>query len=311
MRIGIDAMGGDYAPQVTVAGTISALPMLSSGSTIVLFGNKKQIKQLLPEGIDSRIEIVNAPEVIGMGESPAQAFARKPQSSIAVGFHYLQERRIDGLASAGNTGAMLVGSMATVKQIEGLIRPAIASPIMTAKGGYVTLLDVGLNVDCKPEVLCQYGILGSIYASQLYGIENPKVALLNIGEEPEKGNILTKATYPLMAESKAMNFVGNIEAGHIIDGDEADVIVCDGFVGNNVLKQYEGLYELLKNQGMDIPLVEGMNYENIGGTPVLGINSNVIIGHGKSSQQAIINMILQTERTIAADLVSKFKEAFN
>ena len=304
-------MGGDFAPRVTVEGAVDALPLLAPGSIIVLFGDKKRIEELLPEGTGSRIEIVDAPEVIEMGESPAQAFNRKPQSSISVGFQHLHQEQIDGFASAGNTGAMLVGSVSTVKQIEGIIRPAIASPIMTVKGGCATLLDVGLNVDCKPEVLYQYGILGSIYTHQLYGIENPRVALLNIGEEPEKGNILTKATYPLMAESKAMNFVGNIEAGHLIAGDEADVIVCDGFVGNNVIKQYEGIYELLKGHGVDIPSVEGMNYENIGGTPVLGINSNVIIGHGKSSRQAIVSMILQTEKTIAAGLVSKFKEAFS
>jgi len=313
MRIGIDAMGGDFAPRITVAGTVSALSLLMPDSTLVLFGDQKQIEALLPAQVvsDPRIEVVDASEVIEMGESPAQAFGRKSNSSIAVGFQHLQQGLIDGFASAGNTGAMLVGAMATVKQIEGLSRPGIASSIKTISGSPVTILDVGLNVDCKPEVLFQYGILGSIYARQLHGIENPRVALLNIGEEPEKGNIATKTAYPLMQESKQMNFVGNIEASHILNGDFADVIVCDGFVGNTIIKQYEGIFELLVNQGVSLPIMEGMNYENVGGTPVLGVNANVIIGHGKSSQKAIVNMILQTEKTIAAGLVTKFKEAFN
>lgn len=313
MRIGLDAMGGDFAPDIIIAGTVNVLPLLDPTSTLVLFGDKRKIDELLPQELisDARIETVNTTQTIEMGESPAQAFSRKPDSSISVGFQYLKEGRIDGFASAGNTGAMLVGSMTTVKQIEGLIRPAITSPLVSIDGSRLTILDVGLNVDCKPEVLCQYGILGSIYARWVNGIENPRVALLNIGEEPDKGNILTRATYPLMANSPQMNFVGNIEAGQLLRGDIADVIVCDGFTGNNVIKQYEGVYDLMESQGIHLPVIEGMNYENIGGTPILGINSNVIIGHGRSSQRAITNMILQTERTIAAELVSKFKEAFS
>lgn len=313
MRIGLDAMGGDYAPQVTVKGAIDSLNFISPQSTIVLFGDREQIEKLMPMELrnDSRIEIVPTTEVIEMGDHPAQAFTRKPDSSISVGFRHLMEDKIQGFASAGSTGAMMVGCMYTVKQISGIIRPTIATAISTSNGSYVTILDVGLNADCKPEVLNQYATIGSIYAKEIFGITNPRVALLNIGEEAEKGNILTKATYPVMQQNDRINFVGNVEGKHIFDGTIADVIVCDGFTGNTILKQAEGFYNILTAMNVTGPFIEGLNYENIGGTPVLGINSNVIIGHGCSSAKAITNMILQTEKTIASDIVSKFKVAFN
>lgn len=312
MRIGLDAMGGDFAPKVAVEGAIASLEKLAVGSSLVLFGNKEQIYEYLPEEFRSRIEIVHTTEVIEMCDQPAQAFTRKADSSIAVGFSHLMQGKIDGFASAGSTGAMMVGCIHGVKPIEGVIRPTIATHITTTGKNPVTILDVGLNADCKPEVLYQYAIIGSLYSSEIVGVENPRVALLNIGEEEGKGNLIAKATYPLMAANNGeFNFVGNIEGKHIFDGTIADVVVCDGFMGNTILKMAEGFYEILKPFAQRIPAIESMNYEAVGGTPVLGINSNVIIGHGCSSARAIKNMILTTEKTIKADVVSKFKQAFS
>lgn len=316
MRIGLDAMGGDFAPQVTVEGAHRALARLSPGTTLVLFGDRDALRAEDAFGVldDPRIEVVHTTETIGMGDHPVKAFAQKDDSSIVVGFRRLCNGDISGFASAGSTGAMMVGCMQGVGQIEGVIRPAIATAFKTVTGSDVLLLDVGLNADCKPEVLAQYGMIGSIYARETLGIENPRVALLNIGEESEKGNLLTKATYPLMAErgeAGDYNFVGNVEGKHLLTAGVADVIVCDGFAGNTLLKTLEGFHHILSSQAIQTPLVEGLNYENVGGTPVLGINSTVIIGHGCSSAKAIENMILLTERAARTDMVSQFRKAFN
>lgn len=306
-------MGGDFAPEAVVSGTIDASKRVSPATTIVLFGEKNRLTELFEArgGVPSGVEIVSATEVIDMNDHPVQAFVKKPDSSIAVGFAHLAAGRIDGFASAGSTGAMMVGCMSAIKQIEGVIRPTISAVVPTVKGdGHVMLLDVGLNVDCKPEVLYQYGVIGSIYSQRMLKTDNPRVALLNIGEEKEKGNLVSKATYELMENSAAFNFVGNIEAKHIFTGDVADVVVCDGFVGNTILKQAEGFYDILRSYGFTNEFIDNLNYESQGGTPVLGINSTVIIGHGCSSPKAIRNMILQTEKTVEAGLVLKFKEAF-
>lgn len=315
MRIGLDAMGGDFAPRVTVEGAHAALTHLSEGTTLVLFGDREALRAEDSYGLlnDSRVEVVHTSEVIGMGDHPVKAFAQKGDSSIVVGFRHLCEGGISGFASAGSTGAMMVGCMQCVGQIEGVIRPAIATAFKTVAGGDVLLLDVGLNADCKPEVLAQYGTIGSIYARETLGIPDPRVALLNIGEESEKGNLLTKATYPMMAErgeAGDYNFVGNVEGKHLLTAEVADVVVCDGFSGNTLLKTVEGFYHILHAQGQTSPVIEGLNYENVGGTPVLGINSTVIIGHGCSSAKAITNMILLTERAARTDMVSQFKKAF-
>ncbi len=315
MRIGLDAMGGDFAPRVTVEGAHAALAHLSETTTLVLFGDRQALQKEDSFGVlqNPRIEVINTSEVIAMGDHPVKAFTAKSDSSIVVGFRHLCQGDIAGFASAGSTGAMMVGCMQAVGQIEGVIRPAIATAFKTATGQDLLLLDVGLNADCKPEVLAQYGTIGSIYAKETLGIANPRVALLNIGEEPEKGNLLTKATYPLMAERGAAgdyHFVGNIEGKHLLTSDVADVVVCDGFSGNTLLKTIEGFYHILHQQGVDSPFIEGLNYENVGGTPVLGINSTVIIGHGCSSAKAIANMILLTERAARTDMVSQFKKAF-
>ena len=305
-------MGGDFAPEAAVQGAVLALEAIGPDSRIVLFGDEAKIKAVLEaEGCSAeRFDIVATTEVIEMGDHPAKAFQAKADSSITVGFGYLAKGAIDGFASAGSTGAMMGGSMYAVKPIEGVIRPAISSIVPTIAGRPALLLDVGLNVDCKPEVLAQYGLIGSIYAEAVLGIGKPRVAVLNIGEEETKGNAQTKATYELLKEDGRINFVGNVEGSYIFTGQVADVIVCDGFVGNTVLKMAEGLYRINKKLGGGNAFWDAMNYENVGGTPVLGVNAPVIIGHGISSARAIKSMILSTEQCIKADLTVKLQHAF-
>ena len=305
-------MGGDFAPEAAVQGAVLALEAIGPDSRIVLFGDEAKIKAVLEaEGCSAeRFDIVATTEVIEMGDHPAKAFQAKADSSITVGFGYLAKGAIDGFASAGSTGAMMVGSMYAVKPIEGVIRPAISSIVPTIAGRPALLLDVGLNVDCKPEVLAQYGLIGSIYAEAVLGIGKPRVAVLNIGEEETRGNAQTKATYELLKEDGRINFVGNVEGSYIFTGQVADVIVCDGFVGNTVLKMAEGLYRINKKLGGGNAFWDAMNYENVGGTPVLGVNAPVIIGHGISSARAIKSMILSTEQCIKADLTVKLQHAF-
>ena len=305
-------MGGDYAPEAAVKGAVMALDAIGPDSRIVLFGDEAKVKAVLAaEGCPAeRFDIVATTEVIVMGDHPAKAFQAKADSSITVGFGYLAEGAIDGFASAGSTGAMMVGSMYAVKPIEGVIRPTISSIIPTVTGRPALLLDVGLNVDCKPEVLAQYGLIGSIYAEAVLGVEKPRVAVLNIGEEETKGNTQSKATYELLKADGRIDFVGNVEASYLFTGKVADVVVCDGFVGNTVLKMAEGLYHINKKLGGGNAFWDAMNYENVGGTPVLGVNAPVVIGHGISSPKAIRSMILSTERCITADLTAKLQRAF-
>ena len=304
-------MGGDFAPDATVAGAILAHNELPKDVRLVLIGDKDQISAaLLQYGADeSNFDIVHSTDIIGMGEHPTKAFSQKPNSSIALGFSLLKEGKIDGFASNGNTGAMLVGSMFSVKAVTGVIRPCIASLLPKENGGTGLILDVGSNADCKPDVLYQFGVLGSIFAESVYGIKNPKVALLNIGEEPEKGNLVAQAAHALMKDSKDFNFVGNVE-GRDIFNDHADVIVCDGFTGNVVLKEAEAFYTMIQKRKIQDEYFDRFNYENYGGTPVIGINSTVMIGHGISNKTAVKNMLLLTKNIIEAKLADKIKTAF-
>lgn len=306
-------MGGDFAPQATVKGAIQAQSQLDPSERIVLFGDKEQIVRIIEdEGSSaSDFEIVHCSEVIGMGENPAKTFAKKTDSSIAVGFSWLAQKKIDGFASAGNTGAMLVGTMYTVKSAPGIIRPAIASYIPVSEDKYNLILDVGINPDCRPDVLYQYGVLGSIYSKQVLGVNNPRVGLLNIGEEEEKGNLVSKSTHELMKDNLDFNFIGNIEGNDIFFDKKADVIVCDGFVGNVILKEAEAFYHLLQKRNIKDSFFERFNFENYGGTPILGVNAPVIIGHGVSNAKAIMNMVLQTKMVISSNLCDKIKEAFS
>ncbi|MGB3947211.1 MAG: phosphate acyltransferase PlsX, partial [Bacteroidia bacterium] len=311
MKIGIDIMGGDYAPEATIAGSLLAYKELPKDVRLVLIGDEEQIRSgLAKKGANAAdFDIVATTEIISMGEHPTKAFTQKPNSSISVGFNLLKEGAIDGFASNGNTGAMLVGSMLSIKPISGVIRPSITSLLPKENGGVGLILDIGMNADCKPDVLNQFAVLGSIFVEHVYGIKNPKVALLNLGEEPEKGNLVAQATHVLLKENKEINFVGNVE-GRDLYKDKADVIVCEGFTGNALLKQAETFYWMIKKRGFSDPYFDRFNYENYGGTPVLGINSTVMIGHGISNDIAVKNMLLLTKDVIEAKLSEKIKSAF-
>ncbi|WP_316846109.1 phosphate acyltransferase PlsX [Pedobacter psychrodurus] len=311
MKIGLDIMGGDYAPKAIVLGAIAAHQSLNAGEHLVLIGDTEQIKPVLAEeGFNpDHFEYVHTDEVIGMGEHPTKAIVQKPNSSIAVGFNLLKEGKLDSFASAGNSGAMLVGAVFSVKTIPGIIRPCLCTILPKIKGGTGLLLDVGANADCKPDILLQFGVLGSLYAENLLQIENPKVALMNIGEEDEKGNMLSMATFPLMKDTNLFNFVGNVE-GRDLFNDKADVIVCDGFTGNVMLKLAESFYVLTIKKGLKDEFFDRFNYEQYGGSPVLGVNAPVVIGHGISSPLAVKNMVLQSREMITTGLVEKIRIAF-
>jgi len=311
MKIGLDIMGGDYAPKATVLGAIAAYKALSANQQLVLIGDKEQAVSILQENNVSpdHFEFVHTTEVIGMGEHPTKAIVQKPDSSIAVGFKMLKEGSIAAFSSAGNSGAMLVGALFSVKAIPGVLRPAMTSIIPKLKGGLGILIDVGANADCKPEFLLQFGVLGSLFAQHVYNIENPRVALMNIGEEEEKGNILCQATYPLMKESNLINFTGNVE-GRDMFGDLADIIVCDGFTGNILLKFAESFYVVTLKKGMKDEFFDRFNYEQYGGSPILGVNAPVVVGHGISSPEAIKNMVLLSRNMVESALVDKIKLAF-
>lgn len=293
MKIGIDILGGDFAPDANIAGAVLARKELPQDVTLVLIGDQDQILSGLNalNATTDGFEVVHAPDIITMHDHPTRAIPQKPNSSIAVGFDLLAKNEIDVFASTGNTGAMLVGAIYKVNTVAGIIRPCITSVLPTVDGNNSILLDVGSNADCKADVLYQFAVLGSLYAKNVYGIENPRIALLNIGEEASKGNLLTIAAHKLMAESDEINFVGNLEGRDLFTG-KADVIVCDGFTGNVVLKQAEGIYTLMRKRGLKDEYFDRFNYENYGGTPILGVKGNVIIGHGISNDKAVKSMLM-------------------
>lgn len=311
MKIGIDISGGDFAPTANIKGVLLSKEVLKKTASLVLFGNEENIRlELIELGENpSDFEIVNAPDVITMHDHPTRALAKKPKSSIAVGFDWLSKGDINVFASTGNTGAMLVGAIYKLNNIPGVIRPCITSILPCINGKQSLLLDVGSNADCKADVLYQFSVLGALYSKHVLGVENPRVALLNIGEEETKGNLLTQAAYLLMSESDELNFIGNVE-GRDLFTNKADVIVCDGFTGNVVLKQAEGFYSLLRKRGIKDEYFERFNYENYGGTPILGVRGNAIIGHGISNDIAVKNMLLHSFDVANTKLSERIFEAF-
>lgn len=312
MKIGIDIMGGDYAPESTMKGIQEILPELSGDVHLVLIGDERTATPYLDtlSPFEDKFSLVHADQVVGMNDHPTRVLSLKPNSSVAVGLRLLKAGEIQGFASAGNTGALLVGSMYTVNAIPGIIRPCITSILPKVSGGSGIILDVGANADCKPDVLYQFAVLGSIFARHVYEIKNPKVGLLSIGEEEEKGNLLVQAAHEIMKGTEDFNFVGNVE-GFDLFGDKADVVVTDGFTGNVVLKEAEAIYQIMKKRGLSDEYFERFNYEHYGGTPILGINSNVIIGHGISNAKAIARMIQLTIEVAEADLPGKIKRTLN
>jgi phosphate acyltransferase len=308
MNIALDMMGGDLAPLEAIKGIQQYLNEHAHTAHLFLVGDENQILPLISEYslAPDRYTVVHAPQVIDMHEHPTKALKEKQKSSIAIGFQLMATGKVDAFISAGNTGAMLVGSLYALKPIEGVLRPTISTIIPKENGKTGLLLDVGLNSDCKPEHLNQFAVMGSVYAQNILGIDNPRVALLNIGEEEGKGNLLAQATYPLLKANKQINFVGNAEGRDILV-DKADIMVCDGFTGNVILKMAESLFEITHRKEISHEYFDRFNFENYGGTPVLGIAKPVIIGHGISKGLAFKNMILLAQKMIEKDVMHKLQ----
>lgn len=303
MRIALDAMGSDRAPAVEVEGAVGALLDRDDDLRVVLVGDRARVEAELarwPDAPRDRLEVVHASEVIEMGEAPATAIRRKRDSSIVVGVNLLKAGEVDAFISAGSTGAVMAASLVILRTLPGVDRPPVGARIPTTTGRCLAL-DVGANVDTKPHQLVQFAELGSVYVEDLLGIENPRVGLLNIGTEPEKGNEVVIEAHQLLAGLPHLNFVGNIEGRDIVAG-KCDVLVADGFVGNVLLKFYESvaglISEMLRREfeeaGVEMDLdrmFRRLDYTGIGGAPLLGVNGVVIICHGGSPPHAIRNAI--------------------
>jgi glycerol-3-phosphate acyltransferase PlsX len=311
MNIALDMMGGDYAPLQAVKGVAEYLATNPTDIHLTLIGNQPQIEECilanpLPTGTYT---IVNAQQVIEMNEHPTKALKEKQQSSIALGFNLLATAKTDAFISAGNTGAMMVGALFSIKTIPGVLRPTIGAYMPREDGKLGLLVDVGLNADSKPENLNQFAVLGSLFSKYILGFQNPQVGLVNLGEEEGKGNLLAQATYPLLKENTQLNFKGNIEGRDILTA-KAEVMVCDGFTGNVVLKLAESIYDIAKRRGLNDEHFNRFNFEIYGGVPILGVAKPVIIGHGISGATAFKNMLVTAQRMLQSGLMEKMKESF-
>jgi len=321
MNIAIDAMGGDHAPQEPVKGAIDALKHIDAH--MVLIGDEDQIHQELKKYTydTSRVSVVHTTEIITGEDKPVVAIKRKKDSSMVVGLLQLKNQEIDGFVSAGNTGALLAGGLLRVGRIKGIDRPALCSVYPTSKGMSI-LTDAGANADCKPRNLLEFGIMGSLYAQNVLGMNNPRVGLANIGHEEGKGNALVIEAYDLLKEAN-LNFVGNVEARDIPEG-ATDIIVCDGFTGNVILKLSEGVVKsfssMMKKVFMKSPLTKvaallvknglgemkkNMDYTEYGGAPLLGVKGLVVKAHGSSNAKAFMNAIRYAEKAAASGVVEK------
>lgn len=312
MNIALDMMGGDYAPEEATKGVQIFLSENNDPSIrLTLIGDEDELSPLLNKFqiTSDNINVVHASEVIGMQEHPTKALKEKQQSSISIGFHLLATGKTDAFISAGNTGAMMVGSLYSIKAITGVARPAIGAYMPRDNGKTSLLVDVGLNADCKPENLSQFALLGSLFAKYILNYDNPRVALINVGEEEGKGNILCQAAYPLMKENKQINFIGNIEGRDLLTG-KAEIYVCDGYTGNILLKFAESIYDIVQKRKIEDEYFNRFNFEMYGGVPVLGVNKPVIIGHGISTSGAFNNMIIMAKKMIDQDFIEKIKSNF-
>ncbi len=312
MRIGIDTMGGDFIPQNPLEGVALALPNLPADVEIVLVGDPQRLQAEAPRygiPLNEQVQVLAATQVIDMDENPSRAVVQKSDSTINVGIQALKEGQLDAFVSAGNTGAVVAASVLKLGNLPGVSRPTLGAFYPYGDNQYSLICDVGANVDCKPEHLVQFALIGTVYMRTVMGIPHPRVALLNIGEEPSKGNILAQQAYALLQENPLINFVGNAE-GRVLPKGFADIYVTDGFVGNILLKFGESIYELLREKVPPSPILERLNYENIGGLPFLGTRGNVIIGHGLSSPKAFRNMIFRALVIARARLSEKIAEAF-
>lgn len=313
MNIALDMMGGDYAPLETIKGVKLFLSENNKYDVdLTLIGDENKLFPLINEYeiTADNITVVHASEVIEMQEHPTKALKEKQQSSISIGFHLLASGKTDAFISAGNTGAMMVGSLYSIKAITGVARPAIGAYIPGEDGKLSLLVDVGLNADCKPENLAQFALLGSLFSKYILNDENPRVALINVGEEEGKGNILCQAAYPLLKENQRINFIGNVEGRDLLMG-KAEIYICDGYTGNVILKFAESIYDIVQKRKIDDEYFNRFNFEMYGGVPVLGVNKPVIIGHGISTAGAFNNMILMAKKMIEQDFIEKIKKNFD
>jgi glycerol-3-phosphate acyltransferase PlsX len=312
MNIALDMMGGDFAPLETIKGVKLFLSENNKDDVhLTLIGDQNKLLPLLEKYsiASENISVVHASEVIEMQEHPTKALKEKQQSSISIGFHLLASGAIDAFISAGNTGAMMVGSLYSIKAITGVARPAIGAYIPGDNGKLSLLVDVGLNADCKPENLSQFALLGALFSKYILNYDNPRVALINVGAEEGKGNLLCQAAYPLLKENLHINFVGNIEGRDLLM-DKAEIYVCDGYTGNILLKFAESIYDIVQKRKIDDEYFNRFNFEMYGGVPVLGVNKPVIIGHGISTAGAFNNMILMAKKMIEQDFIEKIKTNF-
>lgn len=311
MNIALDMMGGDFAPMEPIKGIQLFLPQPQNDVHLILIGDEKKIHPLLVEyGVDKLdISVVHAEQIIEMHEHPTKALKEKQNSSIAIGFHLLASGKADAFISAGNTGAMMVGALFSIKTIAGVLRPTIGAYMPNENGGLSLLVDVGLNADCKPENLNQFAILGSLFSKHILNVDKPRVGLVNLGEEEGKGNLLTQAAYPLLKENDQINFIGNVEGRDLLH-NKADVYVCDGFTGNVILKFAESIYDIVQNRNIKDEHFDRFNFEIYGGVPVLGVNAPVIIGHGISHAKAFNNMINMAKKMLDENLIEKMKSSF-
>jgi phosphate acyltransferase len=311
MNIALDMMGGDYAPLQAVKGVADFLATNTSNIHLTLIGNQTAINDCIAQHPlpSSNYTIVHAEQVIEMNEHPTKALKEKQQSSIAIGFHLLATGKTDAFISAGNTGAMMVGALFSIKTIPGVLRPTIGAYMPREDGKLGLLVDVGLNADSKPENLNQFAILGSLFSKHILGFDNPQVGLVNLGEEEGKGNLLAQATYPILKENSKINFKGNIEGRDILTA-KAEVMVCDGFTGNVVLKLAESIYDITQRRQINDEHFNRFNFEIYGGVPVLGVAKPVIIGHGISGATAFKNMLVTAQRMLETGLMDRMKESF-
>jgi len=312
MNIALDMMGGDFAPHEAVKGVQLFLSQNTGPVNLMLIGNEQKLSSLLAEySIDNKnISVIHAEQVIEMHEHPTKALKEKQQSSIAIGFHLLSTGKADAFISAGNTGAMMVGSLFSIKAIDGVQRPTIGAYLPKENGSLSLLVDVGLNSDCKPENLNQFAVLGSLFAKYILNTPDARVALINLGEEEGKGNLLTQAAYSLLKENNQINFIGNAEGRDLLK-DKADVYVCDGFTGNVILKFAESVFDIVQNRKIEDEHFNRFNFEIYGGVPVLGVNKPVIIGHGISHAKAFDNMIKIAKKMLDENLIDKMRSSFS
>ena len=323
-------MGGDNAPSVVIEGTVQAMQQRPNGLEIALFGDQEAIEEALArhEEVDRRrIDVTHAPETIGMSDAPSTAVKTKTESSIHLGLKAHEAGHIDAFVSAGNTGAIMGASLFILGRIPGVERPTVIGFFPTREGSCI-VADLGTNVDCKPKHLVQFARMGGIFAQYVYERENPSVGLLNIGEEPGKGNEQIKSTYKRLKKADGINFCGNIEGGDIFH-HASDVVICDGFVGNILLKFGESIIKVLTKtthqeikrqqlaseqqqvvKGVLNQVIEGFDAEERGGAPLLGVDGHVLIGHGESSVRAIRQMILSAADVADRDIVRPIKSAF-